>query len=164
LLPFAVRVPKGPYRVVALKTSLGAWVRLPPLETRVQPGTITYIGRFGPITQIVTYSKSAFFEAQIRGLQLRRTGRETVAAEFNRPTNFIPFQESSCDIFSPAGIVHLCRFQDLFFQSNANQDLPLISQRFPRLANTQIVNAPMTPNSNEVWKRWPEVLRPLSVA
>jgi hypothetical protein len=163
LLPFAVRIPKGPYRIMALKTSLGAWVRLPPLEARVQPGTITYIGSFGPITQIVTYSASAF-ETQTRELQIQRMGRETVAVESGRSQNSIPFQGLSCDTFTPAGEVPRCRFQDLFFRSNVDQDLPQILQRFPRLANAQIVNAPMVPNSNEVWKRWPEVLRPLSVA
>jgi hypothetical protein len=163
LLPFAVRVPKGPYRIVALKTSPGAWVRLPPLEARVQPGSLAYIGRFGPMTQIVAYSESAF-ETQTRGLQIHRMGRETIAVESRRSLDSVPFQGISCDTFTPAGEVPRCRFQDLFFHSNADQDLPLIRQRFPRLANTQIVNVPMAPTSSQVWRRWPDALRPLSVA
>jgi hypothetical protein len=163
LLPFAMRIQKSPYRVLALKTSGGAWVRLPALEAQVLPGTIAYIGRFGPITQIVKYSEPAF-RAQTQGLQIRRMGRETIVTEFGRTPNLIPFQGTYCDTFVRAGEVPRCRFQDLFFHNDPDQDLPLVRQRFPRLANAQIINAPMAPSSGEVWKRWPDILRPLSVA
>ncbi|MCA3282463.1 MAG: hypothetical protein ING16_06310 [Roseomonas sp.] len=163
LSPFAMRVPRGPHRVVAFSDN--GWVVYeyrPPLEARVPPGKIAYIGRFGPITQIVSYSKPAF-EAQIKDLFINRSRGETNAWE---PISSMSrsFWRTECGTFNQEGRSPRCRFRELFFHSDADQDLPLLRQRFPRLANARIVNVPMAPSSNEVWKRWPDVLRPLSVS
>jgi hypothetical protein len=168
LSPFAMRVPRGPHRVVAFKqggeTSGRGFVYeyRPPLEARVPPGKIAYIGRFGPITQIVSYSEPAF-ETQIKDLYIMRSRGETNAWE-DISSMSRSFWRTMCGTFNQEGRSPRCRFRELFFHSDADQDLPLLRQRFPRLANARIVNVPMAPSSNEVWKRWPDVLRPLSVS
>jgi hypothetical protein len=161
LSPFAIRVPKGPHRVVALKSEARGLYNLPPLAARVRPGTIAYIGRFGPITQIVRYSESAFKE-QLKGMEAFQRSGETTAIEPN-PDMSHRLWYVTCGTFNRDGGPPRCQFKDLFFDSDLDQDLPLLRQHFPRLANAQIVNAPMAPSSSEVWKRWPDVLRPLSV-
>jgi hypothetical protein len=163
LSPFAMRVPKGPYRIVALKRDgLGVY-NLSPLEARVRPGTIAYIGRFGPITQIVRYSESAF-EKQLKGLSVFSwSNGQTTAIEPN-PDMSDRLWYLRCGTFNRDGGPPRCEFKDLFFHNDADQDLPLLRQHFPRLANAQIVNAPIAPSSSQVWKRWPDVLRPLSVS
>ena len=161
LSPFAIRIPKGPHRVVALKSEARGLYNLPQLEVRVRPGTIAYIGRFGPITQIVRYSESVF-EEQLKGLVTYQRFGETTAVEPN-PDMSDRLWYVICGTFNRDGGPPRCQFKDLFFHSDPDQDLPLLRQHFPRLANAQIVNAPMAPSSSEVWKRWPDVLRPLSV-
>ncbi len=171
LSPFAIRVPKGPHRIVALQSDmLGVYsaglFKLPPLAARVRPGTIAYIGRFGPITQIVRYSESAF-EEQLKGLEAFQRFGETTAYEPRPDMSNRDMSERlwyvTCRTFNRDGGPPRCQFKDLFFHSDLDQDLPLLRQHFPRLANAQIVNTPMAPSSSEVWKRWPDVLRPLSV-
>lgn len=162
LSPFAIRVPKGPHRVVALKSEARGLYNLPPLAARVRPGTIAYIGRFGPITQIVRYSESAFKE-QLKGMEAFQWFGETTAIEPN-PDMTDRLWHVTCGTFKRDGGPPRCQFGNLFFHSNLNEDLPLLRQHFPRLVNAQLVDAPMAPSSSEVWKRWPDVLRPLSVS
>lgn len=172
--PFAVRVPKGPYRILAILSyapsrSTWNWTRLQPMEFNVRPGTVAYLGRFGEITQIINFSPSAF-ESQTRGLEILR-GTQPGDSRSNGLELFLARAPEGSSLNLPRvcagptghGGPPSCRFSNLFFLSNAHQDLPILRQRFPRLTNAQIMESPLAPAGTDGWKRWPEVLRPLSV-
>jgi hypothetical protein len=166
--PFAMRVPKGPYKFVGrmtLNTQHGwYWTRISPLEFNVRPGSVAYIGRFGQISQIIQYSEAAF-ERQTQGLEVLRARPRGDFRGFlaKAPAGSSSDLPRSCS--GPFGNeAPACLFEEFFVLNNADQDLPLLRQRFPRLANAQIITAAPTPVGVDGWKRWPDVLRPLSVS
>ncbi len=168
-LPFAMRVPKGPYKFVGLlnyspNRSSWYWRRISPFDFNVRPGSVAYIGRFGQISQIIRYSETAF-ERQTQGLEVLRGGPR---GDFRFFLAKAPAGSSSDLPRSCSGPFRDeapgCLFQSFFFFNNADQDLPLLRQRFPKLANAQIIDAAPSPGGVDGWKRWPDVLRPLSVS
>ena len=169
--PFAVRVPRGPYRFVGLvrdrndiTRSKWQWTRISALEFNVRPGSVAYIGRFGRIFQIVRYSEAAF-ERQTQGLEVRvrdpRGGFRFFYAEARAGSSSDLPRSCSGPFRNEAPA---CLFEEFFVLNNADQDLPLLRQRFPRLANAPIITAAPSPVGVDGWKRWPDVLRPLLVS
>ena len=166
--PFAMRVPKGPYKFVGrmkLNTRHGwYWTRISPLDFNVRPGSVAYIGRFGHISQIIQYSEAAF-ERQTQGLEVKRRHPQGGFQFFwaSAPAGSSSDLPRHCS--GPSGSEPpACLFEGFFVLNNADQDLPLLRQRFPRLANAQIITAAPTPAGVDGWKRWPDVLRPLLVS
>lgn len=166
--PFAMRVPKGPYKFVGrmkLNTRHGwYWTRISPLDFNVRPGSVAYIGRFGQISQIIRYSETAF-ERQTQGLEVLRGGPRGDFRFFLAKAPAGSSSDLPRHCAGPFGSEPpACLFEGFFVLNNADQDLPLLRQRFPRLANAQIITATPTPVGVDGWKRWPDVLRPLSVS
>lgn len=188
--PFAIRVPAGPYRMIGrLRSSFFGqknWSIEPPVEPaefNVRSGTISYIGRFGFIDQIVKYSAEAYRQ-QTRGYRLvpgLPQGTFSFPPRSSNSENFPHYQHWAGDgraalaksqtvadqplycVISRKTLEPQCWFTNYFFQAAPESDLPMLRQRFPRLETARVEIAPMRPTGSKDWKSWPQVLRPLVV-
>ncbi|MCZ8142990.1 MAG: hypothetical protein O9273_15030 [Acetobacteraceae bacterium] len=159
MLPFAMRVPKGPHRIIAgiyANPRGWNWLRVPSLQSGPRPGTVAYVGRIGQITQFSNYTPAAFQEQ--RAFLFPSSASSSRNHLIDLPL-FHPFQLQSCAFVPGGGRDAFCWFANLFFHDDADRDLPLLLQQFPKLATAQIDTALLTPGTREGWGRWPEVLR-----
>jgi hypothetical protein len=188
--PFAIRVPAGPYRIIGrLRNSLSNqnnWSIEPPVEPaefNVRPGTVSYIGRFGFIDQIVKYSPEAYRQ-QTRGYRVvpgLRQGTFSFPPRSSNSEIFFEYYHWTGDgraalaksqtvagqplycVVSRKTLEPQCWFTNYFFQAAPESDLPMLRQRFPRLETARVEIVPMRPTGSKDWKSWPQVLRPLVV-